>query len=105
MGRITISVYRPKPGKEKALLSLVDEHIPILKSQNLVTDRKPIVMKAKDNSIVEIFEWVSRKAIDDAHSNAEVHKLWARFGEVCDFDTPKNVNEFSDMFSEFEAVN
>jgi hypothetical protein len=105
MGRITFAIYRPKPGKEKQLLQLVEEHLPILKSQNLITDRKPIVMQAKDKSVIEVFEWKSREAIDHAHNNTEVQKLWNRFGEVCDFETPKNIAEFSEMFSEFESIN
>lgn len=105
MGRITFAIYRPKAGKEKQLLQLVDEHLPILKSQNLVTDRKPMVMQAKNGSIIEIFEWKSRDTIDQAHHNPEVQKLWQRFEELCDFDSPKNIDEFSEMFSEFEAIN
>jgi hypothetical protein len=105
MGRITISVYKAKPGKDDALLKLVHEHLPILKTQHLVTDRRPVVMRAADGSIVEIFEWASRKAIDEAHTNPEVQKLWGRFGEVCDFDIPVNVQEFHNMFSEFEPIN
>lgn len=105
MGRITFAIYRPKSGKEKQLLQLVDEHLPILKSQNLVTDRKPVVMQAKNKSIIEVFEWKSREAIDQAHHNPEVQKLWQRFGEICEFDSPTNIEEFSQMFSEFEAIN
>lgn len=105
MGRITFAIYRPKAGKETQLMKLVEEHLPILKSQALVTDRRPIVMQAKDKSIIEVFEWKSRKAIDDAHTNPEVQKLWGKFGEVCDFESPKNIAEFSEMFSEFEAIN
>lgn len=105
MGRITFAIYRPKPGKEKQLLQLVEDHLPILKTQNLITDRKPIVMQAKDKSVVEVFEWKSREAIDQAHSNPEVLKLWGRFSEVCDFGTPATIAEFSEMFSEFESIN
>ncbi len=105
MGRITFAIYRPKAGKEKELLQLVKEHLPILKGQNLVTDRKPIVMQSKDKCIIEVFEWLSRSAIDQAHGNPEVQKLWGRFGEVCDFEVAKNIPEFSEMFSEFEPIN
>ncbi|HEY0653900.1 MAG TPA: hypothetical protein VGD65_12265 [Chryseosolibacter sp.] len=105
MGRITFAIYRPKPGKEKQLLQLVAEHLPILKTQNLITDREPIVMQAKNNCVIEVFEWKSRESIDQAHTNTEVQKLWARFGEVCDFETPTNIEEFSSMFPEFESIN
>ena len=105
MGRITIAVYRPKKGKEDALLKLVHEHIPILKDQQLITERKPIVMQAADKTIVEIFEWKSAEAIKQAHTNAAVQDLWNRFNEVCTYDIPVNVKEFSNMFSEFEPIN
>jgi len=105
MGRITIAIYRPKKGKEEQLLKLVHEHLPILESQDLITKRKPIVMRAADNAVIEIFEWKSAKAIEQAHSNPQVLKLWDRFGEVCDFEIPVNVKEFHNMFSEFEPVN
>jgi hypothetical protein len=105
MERITIAVYRPKPGKEKQLLDLIREHLPILKSQHLITDRKPIVMRAEDKTVVEVFGWKSAEAIQDAHSNPEVLKLWERFGEVCDYEIPVNVKEFHAMFSEFTPIN
>ena len=105
MGRITIAIYRPKRGKEKELLKIVEEHLPVLQEQKLVTNRKPIVMKAQDQSIIEVFEWVSAEAIAAAHTNPVVGKLWERFGEACDFEIPVNVKEFQNMFSEFEPVN
>ena len=105
MERITIVVYKPKKGKEKALLEVVEDHMPVLKRQGLITDRQPIVMRASDGSIVEVFGWKSAKAISDAHHNPEVQKLWERFGAVCDFEIPVNVQEFHNMFSEFAPVN
>lgn len=105
MGRITIAVYKPKPGKGNELLALVNDHLPILKTQGLVTDRKPIVMTSADGTIIEVFEWTSRTAIDEAHSNPVVQTLWNRFGEVCDFALPTDLPEFHKLFSEFEPVN
>ena len=32
-----------------------------------MTERAPIVMRAADETIVEVFEWVSREAIEGAH--------------------------------------
>ena len=105
MGRITIAIYRPKPGRDKELQKIVGEHMPVLMGQSLITDRKPIVMKASDGCIIEVFEWRSAEAIRSAHENPEVLKLWERFNEVCDYDKPVNVKEFHNMFSEFTPVN
>ena len=105
MSRITIAVYRPKKGKEADLLKLIHDHMPILEGQGLITSRKPVVMRAADKTIVEIFEWKSSEAIEAAHSNKEVLKLWDKFNEVCDYEIPVNIEEFHNMFSEFEPVN
>ncbi len=79
--------------------------MPILKSQHLVTDRKPIVMQAEDKTIVEVFGWKSAEAIEEAHTNPEVQKLWARFSEVSDYEIPVNVEEFHSLFSAFTPIN
>lgn len=102
--RIVIVVYRPLQGKEQSLLALVKKHLDVLASQELVTDREPIVMKAKDGSIVEVFEWRSEKAISDAHNHPTVQELWAGFGEACTYEKPVDVAEFHNLFSEFEPV-
>ena len=104
MGRIVIVVYRPKPGKEDDLLSLVQDHVNVLRNEGLVTNRDPVIMRAEDGVIVEVFEWKSVEAINAAHTNAEVGSLWAKFSEVCDYETPINIKEFHNLFSEFESI-
>jgi hypothetical protein len=105
MGRITIAVYRPKKGSETALARLVRDHMALLSKENLITAREPVVMKAADGTIIEIFEWKSAEAIQAAHHNVAVGKLWSEFGEVCDYLPPVAVGEFHNMFAEFEAIN
>lgn len=105
MGRIVIACYRPKPNKLKALIELTKEHHGILKDEGLVTDRTPVIMKSKDDCIIEIFEWKSKDSIDHAHANPEIQKLWERYGALCAFEKPTNIEEFESMFSEFESIN
>ncbi len=104
MGSIAVACYKPKPGKEEALLDLVRDHMAPLRSQNLVTDRQPIVMRTRDGSIVEVFEWVSQEAIAGAHANPVVLDLWKKFEAVCSYETPSNLPEFQNMFAHFEPV-
>jgi hypothetical protein len=104
MGRIVIVAYKPLPGKEQELEKLVLEHHGILKNQNLVTDRSPVIMKALNGELIEVFEWKSSGSIEEAHSNPEVHKLWARFSAVCTYENPTNIKEFNALFSEFESI-
>ena len=78
---ISVACFRPKPGKARDLLKVVKDHVPVLRKQKLVTARKPIQGRAEDGSIIEVFEWKSQKAINAAHRNPEVLKLWDRFSK------------------------
>ena len=104
MGSISVACYKPKPGCEEALIDLVRDHLPPLRSQGLVTDRPSIVMRTADGIIVEIFEWVSPDAIAGAHQNPVVIGLWKRFEAVCTYEIASNIPEFQKMFSHFEPV-
>jgi hypothetical protein len=104
MGSISVACYKPRPGSEEALLDLVRNHMPPLLAEGLVTDRKPIVMRAADGTVIEVFEWVSREAIEGAHKNPVVLDLWKKFETVCWYETPSNLAEFQNMFAHFEPV-
>lgn len=104
MGRIVIVAYRPRDGKQEELVDAIRDHVPILRSEGLATDREPTVVRAKDGTYLEIFEWASADAIEAAHSNAVVQKLWERLGQACEYRTLASLSEAQDMFAEFEPV-
>jgi hypothetical protein len=104
MGVFSIACYRPKEGKHDELLQLTREHVPILRKQGLVTERPAYAMRAKDGTIVEVFEWKSNESIAGAHSNAEVAKLWERYAAACDYVPLNTLAEAQDMFANFEAI-
>lgn len=104
MGRIVIACYVPKPGKERELNEVVKDHYCIMQEEGLVTDRKPIIMKAADGTVVEVFEWLSKDSMEAAHNNKEVMKMWERFAEVSDYLPIGQVPEGQQLFSEFECL-
>src|SRR5262245_41270117 len=104
MGRFVIVAYTPKPSKEAALLALVKKHVDVLAAEGLVTDRGSFVMRAADGTIVEVFEWRSPEAIEQAHTNPTVGALWNEFGEACDYRRLTDLKEANDLFAEFDAV-
>ena len=104
MGVIVIVAYKAKPGKFEALMQQCKTHVPRLRKEGLVTERKPIIMEAANETIVEIFEWLSEEAIKQAHSNSVVHQIWAEYGEVCDYVPFGSLPEAGDMFASFKPV-
>ncbi|HVY90654.1 MAG TPA: hypothetical protein VG942_17440 [Hyphomonadaceae bacterium] len=102
--RLVIVAYRPKPGKEDVLLAEVRDHVHLLRSEGLATDRHPVVMRGKDGTIVEVFEWASPAAIEEAHSNPRVQAMWGRFAACCDYLPLSQLPEAASLFAEFEPL-
>ncbi|HWH91950.1 MAG TPA: antibiotic biosynthesis monooxygenase family protein [Candidatus Binatia bacterium] len=103
-GVIVIVAYRPKPGKESETLDLVRSRVPALRKEGLVTDRTPIIMCARDGTIIEVSEWKSQEAIDAAHKNQNVLAMWNRFFAVCDCVPLNTLPESAEMFAGFEPI-
>lgn len=104
MGRIAIVGYRPRPGRERELHALMKTHVPTLRHEGLATKRESIVMLAADGTIVEVFEWKSREAIEAAHSNQAVLQMWKRYEADCEYVPIGTLAECANLFSEFEAL-
>ena len=105
MGQVVIACYKPKPGKAEALKELMKTHLPRLKAEGLVTDRESIIMEAADGTILEVFEWQSAEAIQQAHTNPAVLKMWGEYGEVCDYVPIGEISEAANLFSSFKPLN
>ena len=103
-GVIVIVAYRPKPGKEKELVELVRSRVPTLRKENLVTNRVPTIMRARDGTIIEVSGWKSHEAIDAAHKNPNVLAMWNKFFAICDCIPLKTLAEAEEMFAGFEPI-
>jgi hypothetical protein len=101
---IVIVGYKPKPGKEAALRELMREHLPILQRLGLATERASFLMEAKDGTIIEVFEWRSQAAIDQAHTHPEVLKMWGKYAEACDYVPVGQIAEAATLFSAFAPM-
>src|SRR5213592_4172839 len=103
-GVIVIVAYRPKPGKETELLKLVRNRVPTLCKEGLVTDREPIIMRARDGTIIEVSEWKSQEAIQAAHKNPNVLAMWEKFFAICDCVPLNRLADAEEMFAGFELI-
>ena len=103
-GVCCIVAYRPKPGRENELVDVVRNRVPTLRKEGLVTERVPIIMRASGGTIIEVSEWKSAEAIDAAHSNENVLKMWSKMFELCDCVPLKTLAEAEEMFASFEPI-
>ena len=105
MGRIVIVGYKPKPDRQAELEALMKTHLPILREVGLVTDRANIIMQAVDSTIIEVFEWKSKDAMNSAHEHPSVLKMWADYDACCTYVPVAELPEISNLFSEFNPLN
>ena len=104
-GAIVLALYRPKEGKEAALLDLLRGHVPLLRKEGLATDRPVLLLKSReDGTLIEIFEWTSSAAADQAHSNPRVREVWSAMGEVADFGPLSQLAETARPFPHFDPL-
>jgi hypothetical protein len=61
-------------------------------------------MRAKDGTIIEVSEWKSQEAIDDAHQNANVWAMWNKFFALCHCVPFQTLAEAGEMFPNFQPI-
>lgn len=104
MSRIGFVLYRPRKGKEDELIRMIQTHFPFLREEGFITERKVVGMRAKDGSILVVFEWKTSEAIEKAATHSGVQNIWMQVSKISDFDKPGSIKEFHDVFPDFEAI-
>ena len=67
--------YKPKEGNENKLHRLVKTHVGKLQEAGLASGRLPTIMKAANGTVIEIFGWKSKEAIEAAHTHPVVLQM------------------------------
>ena len=105
MERIVLVGYKPLDGKGAELKELSKSHWNNLHELGLVTDRKPILMETENGTVIEVFGWKSKKAMEEAHSNPKVLEMWQEYSKVCEYVPIGTIKETGKLFSEFTPIN
>jgi len=101
---IVIATYKPHAGNDEALRALIREHLPTLRKYELATDRPSILMRAKDGTYLEIFEWATADSARQAHEHPAVAKIWEGMGALGEMPTLGQLDEAKQTFPHFEPV-
>jgi quinol monooxygenase YgiN len=102
---LSIASYRPKPGKEDALMKLVEKHLPKLRELEFATDRQNYIARAQDGTIIEVFEWTSMNAVNAAHQHPAISDIWEKMSLVADFFPVNALDEMKGPFADFKILN
>jgi hypothetical protein len=97
--------YKPKEGKTKELLELIRKHRGILRKYELITSKPGFAAQSQDGTLIEVFEWAGKEAIDSAHQHPAVMDIWEKMTLVADFTLMKDLPEAARPFPGFSIVN
>jgi hypothetical protein len=64
-----------------------------------------VVVKSRNGTYIEIFEWSSYESAGLAHHHPEVAKVWEAMGKVADLAKLDSLEEITGMFPHFEPIN
>lgn len=101
---VFMALYRPQPGKELELKEILKGHIPALREEGLLTDLELLTLQAEDGTIIEIAEWKSPEAIDQAHLSEKVKGVWKQIMSVAELTSLSSLAEAQYPFPNFKAI-
>jgi hypothetical protein len=93
-----ICLYRVKQGNERKFVRLLEKHWPALRTLGLVTRRKARHFRGAEQDgqplFVEMFDWVSGEASEQAHTHAEIAAIWEPMDALCESRAGRPKMEF-----------
>lgn len=106
---IVIAPYRCKKENQEELFEVLRNKRDYFLIAGYVTERLPVTVRSfKDKEIIlEIFEWTSEKATEDAHADPKVHEYWGRMSKLCSSIGFRlsEIEESNESFAHFEPLN
>ena len=105
MSRVAIMIFRPQKDKLGELIALLKQSHSALLKFGIVTAREQILAMSVEGSVIQILEWTSKQAEEEAAVHDEIRELWMEAERLCEFQKPIEVKEFTQMFPSFEVVN
>lgn len=99
-----IALYQPKKGKEEELMEIIEGHTPLLKREGLITEFQPVLLKSENGTYLELFQWKSVEAKDQAHESSTVMKLWEQMMEIAEMKNLSSLAEANQLFPNFERL-
>ena len=79
-----LATYRVRKGREAAFRRLLARHWPVLRRRRLVTADRPLTFEGVDEAggtfFLEVFTWRGDAAVEAAHGDPEVGRVWEAMG-------------------------
>ena len=102
--RISLSAYRPRPGRGDEVVPHVREEVATLRTHGYITSRAaPICLTARGEYLV-IAEWATETSVDEAHADDVILEVWRRKEQLVEYIAPADLDGSGVPFASFDVL-
>jgi hypothetical protein len=101
---LALAAYRPRPEREDDFLVFLHEELALLRRRGHVTERRAPVVRAPKGELLVVLEWSTDHAVDDAHADPDVLKVWDRKAELAEYIAPAALSGSDIPFARWPVI-
>ena len=102
--RVSLSAYRPRPGRGGEVVPRLREEVATLRAHGYITSRPaPICLTARGEYLV-IAEWATETSVDEAHADDVILEVWRRKEQLVEYIAPADLDQSDIPFASYDVL-
>lgn len=102
--RISLSAYRPRPGRGDEVLPHLRHEVATLRARGHITSRPaPICVTATGEYLVTA-EWATETSVDEAHADEVILDVWRRKEQLVEYLAPCDLDDSTVPFASYDVL-
>jgi heme-degrading monooxygenase HmoA len=102
--RLSLSAYRPKPGRSDELLPHLRHEVATLRARGHITNRPAPICLTDRGEYLVITEWASASSVDEAHEDEVVLEVWRRKEQLVEYISPSDLDKSATPFVSYDFL-
>ena len=102
--RLSLSAYRPRPGREGKVLPHLRAEIAALRARGHITSRPVAICRTASGAYLVVAEWATERSVDDAHADEVILEIWHRKEQLVEYLAPSELAGIDIPFASFDVV-
>ena len=102
--RLSVSAYRPRPGRSDELLPHLRHEVATLRARGHITNRPAPICLTDRGEYLVITEWATATSVDEAHDDEVVLEVWARKEQLVDYIAPSDLDKSTVPFVSYDVL-
>lgn len=99
------ALYRPtNEDNQSKVVEILKKQILTLRKYELIKDTSAYLLQSENGTIIQIWEWQSKRAMKVAHEHPAIRTIWGEMHGICEFTSLKDLPESATRFPAFKIL-